>query len=69
MAKEKLTFESAAKQLDEILEVMSDEKTGLDKTIELYAKAAELIAFCNNSLKNAQLKVDEINVKLYSEDE
>ncbi len=68
MAKEKLTFESASKQLDEILQEMENEETGLDKTIELYAKAAELIAFCNKSVNNAQIKIDEINAKLFSED-
>ncbi len=68
MAKLKMTFENASKQLEEILDEMSDENTGLDKTIELYSKAAELISFCNSEIKKAQLKVDEINVKYYSEE-
>ncbi len=68
MAKEKLTFESASKQLDEILQEMENEETGLDKTIELYSKAADLIAFCNKAVNTAQIKIDEINAKLFSED-
>ncbi len=68
MAKEKLTFENASKQLEVILQEMENEETGLDKTIELYAKAADLIVFCNKSINNAQLKVDEINAKIFAED-
>lgn len=68
MTKSKLTYESASAQLDEILEQLANDETTLDDALKLYAKAAELIAFCNETLAGAQLKVDEISAKLFAED-
>ncbi len=67
MQKEKLTYEVAAQQLDDIFEKMSSEDITLDESLKLYAKAAELIVFCNKSLEKAQIKVEEINAKLEKE--
>lgn len=58
------TFESATKRLDEILALLSDEQTPLNQSLQLYAEAAELIAFCNDTLKRAQITVDEIDATL-----
>lgn len=69
MAKAKMTYESACAQLDEILQQLSDEETTLDDALKLYAKAAELMAFCDKTLKTAQLQVDEISAKLFAGEE
>lgn len=66
MPKVKMTYESACAQLDEILQKLSDEETSLDDALKLYAKAAELMAFCDETLKTAQITVDEISVKLFA---
>ena len=58
------TFESATKRLDEILALLSDEQTPLNQSLQLYAEAAGLIAFCNDTLKRAQITVDEIDATL-----
>ncbi len=68
MAKEKLTYENASCELDDILEEMSSESVTLQQSLKLYARAAELIAFCTSSLQDAQLKIEEINAKLQAEE-
>ena len=62
-----MTYESAAQELEAILEKLSDEATPLDDALKLYARAAELIAYCNDTLQKAQITVDEINAKLVPE--
>lgn len=54
------TFEQAAAELEALLDTMAKEETGLEESIKLYAKAAEYIAYCDDLLKKAQLKVQEI---------
>lgn len=57
-------FEASMQQLESILERMNDKDISLDQSIECYAKAAELIQFCNQSLAEATVKVEEIDAKL-----
>ena len=54
------TFEQVAAELEALLDTMAKEETGLEESIKLYAKAAEYIAYCDDLLKKAQLKVQEI---------
>ena len=54
------TFEQAAAELEALLDTMAKEETGLEESIKQYAKAAEYIAYCDDLLKKAQLKVQEI---------
>lgn len=61
--KKGMTFEKAGAELEAILAELSDEETSLDKSLTLYAKAAELIAFCNDAIQKAQLTIDEIDAK------
>ena len=58
------SFEDAMQELEMILEKMADEDTTLDESIALYAKAAELIQNCSETLNNAKKQVDAIGVKL-----
>ena len=62
--KKKIKFETASEELDQILRELSQEETTLDRSLELYAQAAELVAFCNETLANAQMKIDEITDRL-----
>lgn len=61
--KKGMTFEKAGAELEAILAELSDEETPLDKSLVLYAKAAELISFCNETLQKAQITIDEIDAK------
>ena len=61
--KKGMTFEDASAQLEEILSALSDENTPLDESVKLYARAAEYIAFCDEALKKAQMKIEEIDAQ------
>ncbi len=62
--KEAISFETSISELEAILEKMSGEETSLEESIELYAKAAALVADCNKQLANASVKVEEISALL-----
>ena len=61
--KKEMTFEAAGTELDAILAELSDSETPLDRSLVLSAWAAELIAFSNQTLKMAQITIDEIDAK------
>ena len=61
--KKSMTFEAAGAELEAILAELSEEETSLDRSLVLYAKAAELIAFCEQKLKSAQITIEEIDAK------
>ena len=67
--KEKINFETSVSELETILEKMSGDETPLDESIELYAKAASLVADCNKMLANASVRVEEINTLLEKNEE
>lgn len=62
--KQQPSFETASAELDRILQELSQEDTTLERSLELYAQAAEFVAFCNEALSSAQMKIDEISQKL-----
>ena len=54
-------FEDGLARLQEILRQMQDQITTLDKSVKLYAEAAQLIAYCNTTLEQAKLQIEEID--------
>lgn len=60
-------FEEGLARLQMLLAQMQDETTTLDKAIKLYAEAAQLIAYCNQTLQNAKLQIEEIDAALAAE--
>lgn len=63
------TFEAASTELDSILTELLREDTTLDSTLQLYARAAELIAFCNETLQKAIMTVEEIDANILKQEE
>lgn len=63
-AKKAVDFEAAQQKLEEILQRLSEDDVSLDESVTLYATASELIAQCSVALKNAELKVQEIDASL-----
>lgn len=57
-------FETGLTRLQEILELLSDENTPLAQSIKLYAEAAELVAYCDGTLQDAKVQIEEIDQKL-----
>lgn len=57
----KLTYEQAAKQLEEIVAELEGKELTLDESIKLYTKGMELAAICEEHIKNAKLKIETVN--------
>ena len=60
-------FEEGLARLQMVLAQMQDETTTLDKAVKLYAEAAQLIAYCHQTLQNAKLQIEEIDAALAAE--
>lgn len=58
------TFEEGMAQLQLLLDELLNPDTPLDTAVKQYAQTAELVAFCNETLKNATLQMEEIDVEL-----
>ena len=54
------TFESALGRLDEILAQLDAGESTLDASLQLFSEGAELLRYCNETLNNAELKMEEI---------
>ena len=59
-----ITFKKAIQELEKILADISAPETSLDESIAQYARAAELIKICHETLEKASIKVEEINAGL-----
>ena len=62
MSKEKkeLTFETAIKELEEILERLENEDTPLDQMVLLYEQANKLAEIYRNKLESANQKISKL---------
>ena len=59
-ADEQPDFESALKQLQEVVARMENEQQSLDASIADYEQGTHLAALCQQQLDNAQLKVEQL---------
>lgn len=57
----KVTFEEALKQLDEIVKKLEGGENSLEEAIELYKNGATLCAECSKLLENAKLTIKTIS--------
>ena len=63
------SFEDGLARLQGILEKLQSEDTPLADSVKLYAEAAELIRYCNETLNSARLQIEEINASLTKQEE
>ena len=63
------SFEDGLARLQGILEKLQSEEPPLADSVKLYAEAAELIRYCNETLNNARLQIDEIDASLTEREE
>jgi len=56
----KLSFEEAMSQLESIIEEMEDGKLPLEKSIERFEEAVELVKFCNKKLDSYEKKLSVV---------
>jgi len=57
---ENISYESAARELDNILVELKGENISIDKLAEKVERAAKLAAICNERLRTTENKVTEI---------
>ncbi len=60
MSKNELTYESAAKRLEEIVTILEKNEVSLDKALELFEEGTKLTAFCSKKLNEAKQKITEL---------
>ena len=62
MVKKKKSFESALKELEEIVEGMENNDLSIENSVKYYSKGMKLINFCQNILENAKLKISKLEL-------
>ena len=60
MAKRKLTFEEALKQLETIAEQIEEGKIGLEESITQYEQGMALVKQCRQILSKAEQKIQQL---------
>tara|TARA_B100000029_G_scaffold489762_1_gene547846 strand:- start:468 stop:686 length:219 start_codon:yes stop_codon:yes gene_type:complete len=58
--KNKISFEEALKDLEEIVENLNNDDLDLEKAIAAYEKGMELKKICEQRLKEAKLRIENI---------
>ncbi len=56
-SREKITFEIALVELEQIVEKMEDDQTTLENSLSFYKRGVELLQFCQKELEGAQREV------------
>ena len=55
-----LTFETAQRELEQIVERLERGEAGLDEAIALWERGEELLRFCLTRLETAEGKIEEL---------
>ena len=61
---QKLTYESAEKELNEIVSKLESEKISLSESTKFYERGSELVKFCLNQLEETKGKITVIRKDL-----
>ena len=65
---EKMTFEQAIKRLEEIVDLLENNETSLDDSVELFQEGVQLSQYCSKKLGNVENKVSKILIDGQLED-
>ena len=65
---EKMTFEQAIKRLEEIVDLLENNETALDDSVELFQEGVQLSQYCSKELGNVENKVSKILIDGQLED-
>ncbi len=60
----KMTFEQANAKLEEIVKNMENNTLTLQESVEQYAQACELLAYCMKELETSKGQIEDINERL-----
>ena len=58
MSKKKISYESAMKELQEIVSQLQEESIGMDELTEKVKRSAELISFCKEKLRSTKQELE-----------
>lgn len=62
MAKEEqISFETALKKLEGIVNKLEDESVPLEEAINLFEEGTKLSSYCSNILEKAELRIEQVN--------
>ena len=64
----KMTFEQAIKRLEEIVDLLENNETSLDDSVELFQEGVQLSQHCSKKLGNVENKVSKILIDGQLED-
>ena len=56
-----MTYEEAAKRLEDIVKELENGKKTLDESVKLFEEGARLAKYCNDLLKCAEQKIIELS--------
>lgn len=59
-SKKELTYETALRELQEIVSQLQEEAIGMDELTGKVARAAELIRFCREKLRSTETDVEKL---------
>jgi exodeoxyribonuclease VII small subunit len=60
---EKLTYEDALERLENIIEALEDGEVPLQDLVRKFEEGSSLLKVCQAQLKEAELKIEKLNVK------
>ena len=60
---QKITFEQAMAELDEIVRKLENGQIPLEEAVKTYEKGVELKKICEEKLKNAEMKIEKLTLK------
>lgn len=60
----KMTFEQANAKLEEIVKNMENKGLTLQESVEQYAQACELLAYCMKELESCKGHIEDINERI-----
>ncbi len=60
MNKKNISFEDALKELEQIVDNLNNDELDLDKAISAYEKGMRLKKICEERLREAKLRIDNI---------
>ncbi len=60
---QKITFEQAMSELDEIVRKLENGQIPLEEAVKTYEKGMELKKICEEELKNAEMKIEKLQIQ------
>ncbi len=60
----KMTFEEANAKLEQTVKNMENNSLTLQESVEQYAQACELLAYCMNELETCKGQIEDINERI-----